>query len=242
MEGDINSPITITSSDFSCNGFTILQAEKSSKVKNVTFSNLNTLSYEGWNLTGAVNFYESDVIVENSTFFRNQCEDALNIIRSNFTVEKTHFDFIYSDAFDSDFSIGKVLNTTFTNIGNDAIDFSGSKILINNVVIDNASDKGISGGENSQLIVKNTDISNSNIGLASKDLSTVDVSDSRVTGCNYGVVLLQKKPEYGPSTMILNNTIVENSKTRYLIEIGSIVVENNDTIMGRKEKVAELFY
>ena len=242
MIGDTNNPITITSSDFSCNGFTVLQADKLSKVENVIFSNLNTLNYEGWTLTGAVNFYESDVVIKSSTFFRNQCEDALNIIRSNFTVTKTHFDYIFSDAFDSDFSIGNVLNTTFTNIGNDAIDFSGSQILINNVVIDNASDKGISGGENSQLIVKNTNISNSGIGLASKDLSTVDVLDSKITNCNYGVVLLQKKPEYGPSTMILKNTIIQKSKTPYLIEIGSIVVENNDTIRGRENEVAKLFY
>jgi len=84
----------------------------------------------GWTLTGAVNFYESDVEITNTTFYRNQCEDALNIIRSDFILKNSIFDYIYSDAFDSDFSTGKVIDTKFTNTGNDAIDFSGSQILI----------------------------------------------------------------------------------------------------------------
>lgn len=242
MAGTKDEPISVGSSDFTGNGFTVLQAGGISTVSNTIFKNLNTLNYKGWVLTGAVNFYESDVHITNATFFRNQCEDALNIIRSKFTLSNSLFDYIFADAFDSDFSQGEVLSTTFTNIGNDAIDFSGSQILINNVEISNASDKGISGGENSQLIVKNTNITHSNIGLSSKDLSTVEVINSSVSDCNYGIVLLQKKPEYGPSTMILNNSTINKSKNRYLIEAGSVVIENNDTIQGTEKNVAAIFY
>ena len=147
-----------------------------------------------------------------------------------------------SDAFDSDFSEGKVLETKFTNIGNDAIDFSGSQIVIKDVEINNANDKGISGGENSTLLVENTTIKAAGIGLASKDLSIIEVNNCIITDCNYGIVLLQKKPEYGPSTLILNNTLLRNSKTRSLIELGSIVIENSDTIRGTQKNCAELFY
>lgn len=240
--GTKEKPVTITSSDFSANGFTVLQAEEISHLNYVSFNNLNTLDFEGWTLTGAVNFYESNVKINHTTFYRNECEDALNIIRSDFTLSNSIFDYIYSDAFDSDFSKGKVLSTKFTNIGNDAIDFSGSNILIKDVEIVNANDKGISGGEDSQLTVENTTIKLSNIGLASKDLSIVEVKNCTVTNCNYGVVLLQKKPEYGPSTMILNNVRFLNSKTRLLIEERSTVVEDGDTIRGTTKGVADLFY
>ena len=242
IKGTKENPVTITSSDYSANGFTLLQANGKSYIKNAVFSNLNTLDYKGWTLTGAVNFYESDVDIISTTFYRNQCEDALNIIRSDFNLENSLFDYIRSDAFDSDFSKGKVLATKFTNIGNDAIDFSGSHILIKDVEINNAHDKGISGGEDSKLIVENTTISSSGIGLASKDLSIVQADNCTISDCNYGVVLLQKKPEYGPSTMILNNTKLINSKTRLLIEVGSTVIENGDTIRGTQKEVAELFY
>jgi len=242
INGTKQKPVTITSTDFSANGFTVLQANGMSQIKNTSFNNLNTLNYRGWTLTGAVNFYESDVTIINTTFYRNQCEDALNIIRSNFTLENSVFDYIQSDAFDSDFSEGKVLETKFTNIGNDAIDFSGSQIVIKDVEINNANDKGISGGENSTLLVENTTIKAAGIGLASKDLSIIEVNNCIITDCNYGIVLLQKKPEYGPSTLILNNTLLRNSKTRSLIELGSIVIENSDTIRGTQKNCAELFY
>ena len=242
ISGTKNKPVTITSSDFSGNGFTVLQAEGNSYIENAVFNNLNTLNYEGWILTGAVNFYESNVSISNTTFYRNQCEDALNIIRSEFTITNSLFDYIFSDAFDSDFSIGKVIDTKFTNIGNDAVDFSGSQILIKNVEIIDANDKGVSGGENSQLMVENTSISSSGIGLASKDLSIVQADNCRISNCNYGIVLLQKKPEYGPSTMILNNTQLLNSKTDLLIEEGSMVITNGDTIKGTQKNVGDLFY
>lgn len=242
MNGTKENPIIITSSDFSANGFIVLQAEGRSVIKNVKFENLNTLNYKGWSLTGAVNFYESDVDIDNVTFYRNQCEDALNVIRSDFNLNNSSFDYIFADAFDSDFSTGKVENTVFTNIGNDAIDFSGSEILIENTQISDVNDKGISGGEDSYLIVNNVKIKNANIGIASKDLSNVEVKNSFVNDCSYGIVLLQKKPEYGPAIMTLNNVVFSNSKLEKLIEINSVVIENGVDIKGTEKNVATLFY
>jgi len=242
MQGTSESPVVITSSDFTARGFTVLNANASSVVDFVRFDNLNTLDYKNWILTGAVTFYESDVNITNTVFYRNQCEDALNIIRSNFTLSNSSFSFIYGDAFDGDFCTGEVLNTSFTNIGNDALDFSGSDIIIKNTNIIGAEDKGISGGENSRVYISNTTILNSNIGFASKDLSVVEVVDSKVESCNYGVVLLQKKPEFGPSSMILKNTIILNSKTEMLIEENSKVDVDGKIIMGKEVNLSEIFY
>lgn len=240
--GESDNPVKITSSDFSANGFTVLQAEGKSIINNVIFENLNTLNYKGWTLTGAVTFYESDVEIENTLFYRNQCEDALNIIRSDFKVENSSFDYIFADAFDSDFSVGEVLNTIFTNIGNDAIDFSGSDILIADTKMYDVSDKGISGGEDSRLIVRNCVVERANIGIASKDLSTVIVESTKLKDCNYGIVLLKKKPEYGPAIMILKDVEFINAKTEKLIEEGSVVTENGKRIEGKIKNVADMFY
>ncbi len=242
MQGTTQKPITITSSDFTGNGFSVLQAKGKSILNNVIFENLNTLSYNGWSLSGAVTCYEIEVSISNTTFYRNQCEDALNLVRCKFNISNSNFDNIYSDAFDSDFSNGEVSNTTFTNIGNDAMDFSGSKIAVVGAVVTGAKDKGISGGEDSKITVRNTKIEKSNIGIASKDLSMVDVSNSIVKDCNYGIVLLQKKPEYGPSVIKLTNTQLVNSKVEMLIEKNSKVIVNDGVIMGTKKDVLKLFY
>ena len=242
MHGTQEQEILIFSSDSSSNGFLVLQANKKSELQYVQFKDLNTLNYNGWTLTGAVSFYESEVSIERCNFIQNHCEDALNIIRSNFVVKNSYFSKIFADAFDSDFSKGLVESTRFSDIGNDAIDFSGSNILINNTRINRAMDKGISGGEGSTLSIKNTLITNSNIGLASKDLSELSVDSTTVDSCVYGIVLLQKKPEYGPAKMVLNNCIIEHTETEMLIEKGSEVFRDKKHIKGELKNVASYFY
>lgn len=242
INGTKNNPVTITSSDFSAQGFTILQAGGRSKVNHANFENFNTLDYKGWTLTGAVTFYESDVDIVNTTFYRNQCEDALNTIRSDFKVENSIFEYIFGDAFDSDFCTGLVDGTHFKTIGNDAIDFSGSRITIQNVLIEDTEDKGISGGEESFLTVENTVIKRAGIGLASKDLSAVKFENGEIADCKYGLVLLQKKPEYGPASIIFNNSKILKPETEMLIEMGSVVEKDGETIEGKKEKLADIFY
>ena len=242
FNGTEKNPILVHSSDQSANGIIVLQAQQKSVVTYTTFKNLNTFSYKGWSLSGAVNFYESEVQIEHSTFEANLCEDALNIIKSNFYVTNCHFKNIFADAFDSDFCTGTLTTTSFNFVGNDAIDFSTSQIKIDSCSIQNISDKGISGGEGSTLWVSNTTIDKCNIGTASKDLSEVYLSNVTVTNSVYGLVALQKKPEYGAAKLITENFTMSNCETELLIEKGSSVDLNGKIIEGTKKKVAEMFY
>ena len=242
MKGTKQEPVVVFSSDNSGNGFSVLQAKERSELNYVRFENLNTLNYKGWALSGAVTFYESDVDISNSAFVNNHCEDALNIVRSDFLLDNSYFDHIWGDAFDSDFSTGLVDKVKFTNIGNDAIDFSTGKITIRGCAVSGAQDKGISGGEDSHLIVENTSVTGANIGFASKDLSSLEVSNSKIDSCKYGIVLLQKKPEYGPAAMNLQNVTITNTPTNMLIEKGSQVVFDKRLFKGDRKNVAKLFY
>ncbi len=242
LNGTKDNRITITSSDGTANGFTVLQADKRSKINYTVFDNLNTLNYKGWMLTGAVTFYESDVNISNTVVINNNCEDALNIVRSDFYVTNCRFDNIFSDAFDSDFCTGKASEITFTNVLNDAIDFSGSEIVIDSLVISGANDKGISGGENSHLTVKNTDISNCNIGIASKDMSVVEVFNSSVYDCNYALTAFRKKPEFGAATIITHSLKHHSNNKLHLIEEESQLILNDTLVNGTKKKVADIFY
>jgi len=242
MKGLADNKIVINSSDKTAMGFTVMQSGKKSIVDNVIFRNLNTLDYNGWILTGAVNFYESDVSISNTKFEKNNCEDALNIIRSDFEVNNCRFENIFLDAFDSDFCSGEVKNTTFDKVGNDAIDFSGSEICIDSCKIININDKGISGGEASILFVSNTKIENCNIGIASKDLSTVEVFNSQITNCEYGLVAFQKKAEYGPASIITKKLRRKGITTPFLIERKSELDLNGRLITGKTKNVAKRFY
>jgi len=132
MYGNEEDPIFITSDDGTSNGFTVLQAKDKSHLVHVIFDNLAGLNYEKWTLTGAVTFYESDVEFLNCKFLKIKAEDALNIIRSNFTILNSAFTNCTADALDADFSKGKISNSIFINTGKDALEFSGSIVQMEN--------------------------------------------------------------------------------------------------------------
>jgi hypothetical protein len=242
INGTKEKPVKIYSSDKSANGFTVLQAEDLSVCKYATFDNLNTLNYNGWTLTGAVTFYESDVKFLNCTFSNNHCEDMLNTIRCSFLVKDCSLKNTFGDSHDSDFCTGTLDNCTFINNGNDAIDFSTSKVTIKNCKINGAGDKGISIGENTKAIIENVIIDNVNIGIASKDLSHAEVNNLKISNSTYGFVLLQKKPEFGPATITANNCELKDVWTESLIEQKSTLVLNGKNFKGKKPKLKALFY
>lgn len=228
INGTAEAPVIFNSNN--AQGFTVLCADGRSSLTHTTFDGFNTQLIPGWTLTGAVNFYESDVDLVNCIFENNICEDALNIIRSDFSLRDSKILNAFADGFDADYCTGEVKNCQFKDNQNDCIDFSTSVINITDCVIDGAGDKGVSGGENSQLSLSNMSISNSNIGVASKDMSQLTIQNSTITSCRYGYTIFQKKSEFGPASIIADNVELTKIDTLELIEIGSFLeIDGNRT-------------
>jgi hypothetical protein len=221
FQGTEEAPIFINSSDASANGFTVIKAAEKSELNYASFSEMNTLAYKGWNLTGAVTFYESDVDIHNCTFTKNHCEDALNIVRSNFKLIKSTISHTFADGFDADFCNGLVDKCYFYKSGNDGIDFSTSITTIQNTRIELSSDKGISIGEQGTATVINCIIDGAIIGIASKDLSKITVKSIVLKNCQQGFAAYQKKPEYGGGYFYVDAYEAEKVEVLYKILPGS---------------------
>jgi hypothetical protein len=221
MGGSKRFPIKITSTDKTANGFTVIQANEKSVLNYVIFDGLNTFNNYGWTLTGAVTFFESDVDLSNCVFKNNNCEDALNIVKSLFLLDNCTIANAFLDGFDGDFCNGLVSNSIFNNTGNDCLDFSGSEIHVSNCEIKNAGDKGISCGEKSTIRIDNISIDRAVIGIASKDESKVLVSDLKLMNCQTGFSVFQKKPEYGVASIFVKSYQIENTKVPYYCQDGS---------------------
>ena len=82
-------------------------------------------------------------------------------------------------------------------------------------------DKGVSAGEASDITLMNAQISDCNIGVASKDQSTLYLRRSQLRHCSQGMVVFQKKPEFGPAYLLVEQLSVENVKRLYQIGPGS---------------------
>lgn len=241
--GSEDQQITIRSADGTSMGFIVLQATGKTVLDHVIFDCMNSMNYNGWSLTGAVTFYESEVEIRHVTFMNNHCEDALNIIRSTFRMENCLFDNVSGDAFDADFSDGTIVFSKFENAGNDGVDLSGSHIVIRNCSIKNTGDKGISGGERSHLIIENVAIVNANIAIASKDNSTVEIRNSSLSDSRYGYAAYNKKSEYkGVATLTSESVKTENVAFFSFIETGSLLVLDGKRHQGTEKNAVDLFY
>ena len=226
FNGTENEPIIIECLDGKNGSVTVLQAKDRSRISYTTFKNQNTLNYHGWKLTGGVTFYESDVDISNSSFLDNQCEDGLNIIKSDFTVSDSYFENIYSDAFDADFCVGTISGSTFLNTGNDAIDFSTSQIEVIDCSMTRIGDKAISAGEQATVNAKNIQVNNANFAVASKDKSVLTLENIDMKNCETGFAAYQKKPEFGSATIVCSGFEAENIEKLFMIEQGSTFIEN----------------
>jgi hypothetical protein len=242
MGGQSSNPIQITSSDKSANGFNVLTKNETSIMRNVQFSNLSSLNKEYWKLTGAVTVYQGEVIIVNCSFDNNNCEDGLNLVRCTFIMENSSVSNTTSDGFDADFCTGRVIASQFESTGNDCMDFSGSEILIEGCSIKSAGDKGISGGENSQLMVKECSIDGAYIAIASKDLSVVNVEGISISNSEYGFAAYRKKPEYGPASIKVESQTKMDVKNLHLLEKDSKLEYLKKEYVGTRKFDIEAMY
>ena len=167
-------------------GIVVLNSLKTSTWSHAKISYTSGINQNGWELTGGVTFYESDIEMNNIHFLGNHTEDALNIVRSNFKLKNVTIENTLSDAFDSDFSKGKVETSFFQNIGSkgggDGIDASGSDVVVSKTKFLNISDKALSVGENSNMRANEINIKAADIAAATKDGSRLYLSNSILTG------------------------------------------------------------
>ncbi len=236
INGSESNPVTISSSDENSdknngNGILVINTKEESVLNHVVFKNLSAPTLiSGKGLLGSINFYEADVRILNTKFYNNLIgDDYLNIIRSKFHIENSYFEKTNSDSIDVDFSQGSIINSKFLMSNNDAIDFSGSDVTLKDIYIDGSGDKAISVGEGSVLTAKDILIENSNIGVASKDDSTVKLENIKINKVNIGLAAYIKKIEYGSPSIEARNVILSNYNKDYISDLNAqITIDGKD--------------
>jgi hypothetical protein len=239
--GSKSNPIKIFCSDSSSNGFTVLKGRQ--VIMNfVEFEGLSNLDYGNWQLTGAVVVHESMARIENVKITNAQAEDGLNLIRSKFEIDSLIIDGTASDGLDVDFCSGEIKNSIIRNTGNDCLDFSGSKLKVKNVDITNSGDKGISVGEGSTIDLEDIQIYDAITGLAAKDNSKVTIKSVGIEKADCGFMAFQKKPEYGPASIKIENCDMKNLRKNVLVELNSEIAIGGVVYKGEFKLSIENIY
>lgn len=238
-----DQPIVISSSDGTGQGLVVLRAGAQSTLSGVVFSQLVAPDRPGWSLTGAVTFYESPATLDKCRFERIEAEDALNFVRSTFWLDKNVFADISSDALDADFCAdSRIVDTTFRNCGNDAVDVSGTVLAIEDLEVVRAGDKALSAGENSSVTARGVRVEDSEIGVASKDLSSVLLYEPRLIRCKVGFCAYQKKPEFGPGKIVAHGARWFDTEVPFLIEKGSSMRDGSKEVPANRTRVEDILY
>ena len=228
--------IEIYSSDNSGQGISLLNTKKDSLIKYVRFNGLSRPYKSGFELSGSVNFYQSPIHFYEAHFEGNLIgDDYVNIIRSDFSINNSSISNSFSDAIDIDFSNGLIYDSVFSNCGfgnnnGDCVDLSGSIVNIENIIVNTAADKGISIGEQSIVDINNSSITGSNIALAGKDFSEITANNLLIRSSKTGISVFQKKPEFGPASVVINGLDIGEVVTPYLVEDSSFLSVNSNII------------
>jgi hypothetical protein len=154
MNGTEFSKIRINSSDSSSQGITILSPDQV-KVTYTELTNQDALNYKGWTLNGAMTIYEGNALLDHVVIRNSKGDDALNIIRGNFEIDSLTVLNTKKDAFDSDYSQGKISHSAFVNTPQDCIDSTGSSIQLTDITVNNSSLEGGSAGDFNFLRIEN---------------------------------------------------------------------------------------
>lgn len=162
-------------------------------------------TYDGVYFSGQMSIHHGKVEISNSKFLDSFSDDGLNIKFSEVDIKSSTFSQNSGDQFDCDFCKGRIYSNLFegpssskTSLdGSDGLDVSGSIIEILNNNFSGFTDKGISVGEISDVIIKDNLIENSATGIAVKDGSLARLSENEFSGNNENVTSYIKKKMYG---------------------------------------------
>ena len=158
--------------------------------------------------TGGVSVYDSNGEILDSTIRFTNVEDALHLVGSEYDIRNVTFDGAQSDCIDADFSVLRAKSVSFSNCRGDAIDVSGAQLFVVGIDVWKTGDKGISVGENSRAYIADSSFRNSDIGVASKDGSIVDIRTSLFKDNRHAVAVFSKKPYFPMPTIAIDADVI----------------------------------
>ena len=130
INGTTEKPVILEPLNDYWGGIFIVNAPKASEISNTKILGTGYFKHKAIQLTGGINFYESDIVIDNCIFENSLAGDNLSIVKSNFKILNSTFYNSKDDAFDSDYSNGDIINNSYENIAGDAIDTNHSIIGI----------------------------------------------------------------------------------------------------------------
>ena len=174
------------------NGFKNIKDKKNNNL--ISFPENYPINEQG--LTGCLSFINLSLKNININANYSTCEDAVNFINSNGTIENIIINESFSDGLDADFSNLEFKSINILSAKNDCADFSSGKYKLEILQLNFCGDKGLSVGEKSLININEIFVKNANIGIAVKDSSILDLNLANLQNLKTCLASYKKKQEY----------------------------------------------
>jgi len=203
------------------------KGEANSNLSYLHISNGNERWFRGIYFSGALSIhYNKSVHLDNCLISKNKADDGLNIkYTDQVTINNSKFMDNFSDQVDLDYCKGVVSKCSFIisdtqkEDGNgDGLDISGSAILVKNSTFTGFEDKGISVGEDSDILVYQSTFNNNTNGVAVKDLSDAFLIKNQFKRNKNDINAYQKKSIFGGGHVYVKMLEDEHPVVKYLID------------------------
>ncbi len=173
-------------------------------IKNASIEGGSTKDIKNVLFSGMINFFwNKDILLENLVVNNNSIgDDTIHFNKSEGNIKNLNIYDCLSDCIDMDFSSYNIKNLNCSNSSNDGLDLMESTVKGFNLNFSGNMDKSISVGEASDLFVEKLIILNSNIGVASKDDSNVNLLNVTIKNSNIGLDSYRKNARYKSSGKI----------------------------------------
>ncbi len=156
-------------------------------------------------LTGCISLIDMEVANIKINTKDAKCEDSINFIRSNGSIDKINITNSSFDGLDGDFSKLYFKKINIKNSGNDCSDFSFGDYRIEDIDLINCGDKGISAGELSNINVNSLNSIKSKSVVASKDFAEVKINNFFSSNSEYCLQAYNKKQEFSGGLIQVKN-------------------------------------
>ena len=205
--------------------------------ENLVINNLSFPNLAEYVLYGGINLINSKNTIKNTSILNSSSEDAINIINSESYIDNLFIKDSLSDGLDVDSGTLKFGKIFCEDIINDCLDVSGVELSGDLLVVRNAGDKGFSAGEKSSGSIKTIKISDSEIGVAVKDSSIIELDELKLEKVKLDITVFNKKLEFGASKLRIGKT--ENTYN-YLLGINNeLEIENYQITNKIKNEIIE---
>ncbi|OVE74923.1 hypothetical protein BVX95_00665 [archaeon D22] len=227
INGTSSNPVIVTSNE-TFGTFAVVSANKKSSVniKHLDLSKGGETFVDGKFFSGGIAVYNSDVNISNSVIHSNKGDDGANFKNGRVNIINVTFKNNFADQIDLDFCQAFVQNSNFLdNFGDangDGLDLSGSTAILTDNLFFGFSDKAISVGERTNVIVINNRIENSNIGIAVKDLSEVFFHNNSLKNNNNSIVSYMKKPIFGGGKTYITSSEIHKYSSKKIDSLSKI--------------------